>query len=39
MVFGTHSPMNWVHKLWAYGKKVCDTTTALGFITWSDDGE
>lgn len=39
MVFGTRSPMNWAHKLRAYGKKVSDNTTALGFITWLDDGE
>ena len=39
MVFGTRSPMNWVFKLRSYGKQVCDTTTALGYITWSDDGQ
>jgi hypothetical protein len=39
MVFGTRSPMNWVFKLRSYGKQVCDSTTALGHITWSDDGQ
>ncbi len=39
MAFGSWSPVDWVHKLRAYGKKVCDSTTAIGFITWSDDGQ
>jgi hypothetical protein len=39
MVYGTRPPMNWVLKLWAYGKKIQDTTTALRHIIWSDDGE
>ena len=39
MVYGTRSPMNWALKLRAYGKKIRDTTTALGHIIWSDDGE
>jgi hypothetical protein len=39
MVYGTRSPMNWALKLRAYGKKIQDTTTALGYIVWSDDGE
>jgi hypothetical protein len=32
MVYGTRSPMNWALKLRAYGKKIQDTTTALGHI-------
>jgi hypothetical protein len=39
MVYGTRSPMNWALKLRAYGKKIQDTTIALGHIVWSDDGE
>jgi hypothetical protein len=39
MVYGSRSPMNWVLKLRAYGKKIQDTTIGLGYIIWSDDGE
>lgn len=39
MVYNTRSPMNWIQKLRTYGKKIRDTTTALGHIIWSDDGE
>jgi hypothetical protein len=39
MVYGTRSPINWALKLREYGKKIQDTTTALGHIVWSDDGE
>jgi hypothetical protein len=39
MVYGTRSPMNWVQKLRTYGKKIQDTTTSLGHIIWTDDGE
>lgn len=39
MVYGTRSPMNWIQKLRTYGKKITDTTTGLGRIVWSDDGE
>jgi Orsellinic acid/F9775 biosynthesis cluster protein D len=39
MLYGTHSPMNWAQKLRAYGKKIQDSTTSLGYIVWSDDGE
>jgi hypothetical protein len=38
MVYGSSSPMNWALKLRAYGKKVRDSTTSLGFIIWSEDG-
>jgi len=31
--------MDWALKLRAYGKKIQDTTTALGHIVWSDNGE
>lgn len=39
MAFDTRSPMNWVLKIRAYGKKVQDSSTALGNIIWSDDDE
>ena len=39
MVYGTRSPINWVQKLCTYGKKIQDTTTSLGHIIWTDDGE
>jgi hypothetical protein len=39
IAYGTRSPMNWVHKLRTLGKAIRDTTTALGRIVWSDDGE
>jgi hypothetical protein len=31
--------MNWAHKLRTLVKSIRDTTTALGHIIWSDDGE
>jgi hypothetical protein len=31
--------MNWAQKLRTYGKKIQDTTTSLGHIIWTDDGE
>ena len=31
--------MGWVHNLQALGKSICETTTALGYIVWLDDGE
>jgi hypothetical protein len=39
MVYGTRSPMNWAQKLRTYGKKIQDTTTSLGHIIWTHDGE
>jgi hypothetical protein len=39
IAYGTRSPMNWVHKLRTLGKAICDTTTALGCIVWSDNSE
>jgi hypothetical protein len=39
MMTNTRSPVDWAQKLRAYGKKIQDTTTALGHIVWSDDGE
>lgn len=39
MVYNTRSPMNWIQKLRTYGKRIRDTTTGLGHISWSDDKE
>jgi hypothetical protein len=38
MIYGSSSPMNWALKLRAYGKKIRDSTTSLGYIIWSEDG-
>jgi hypothetical protein len=37
MVNGTRSPLSWASRLRLYGKKVRDSTTCLGYISWSDD--
>lgn len=39
MVFGSRTPMNWALKLRCLGKSIRDTTTGLGHIIWSDDGQ
>jgi hypothetical protein len=39
MVYGSRSPINWIQKLRTYGKKIRDTTTSLGYLIWSDNGE
>ena len=39
MVYGSRSPINWIQKLRVYGKKIRDSTTSLGYIVWSDDGQ
>jgi hypothetical protein len=39
IVYGSRSPINWVQKLRVYGKKIRDSTTSLGYIVWSDDGQ
>lgn len=39
MVYGSRSPINWAQKLRVYGKKIRDSTTCLGYIIWSDDGQ
>ena len=31
--------INWAQKLRVYGKKIRDSTTSLGYIVWSDDGQ
>jgi hypothetical protein len=39
IVYGSRSPINWVQKLRVYGKKIRDSTTSLGYIVWSNDGQ
>jgi hypothetical protein len=39
MVYGSESSMNWALNLRAYGAKLRDNTTCLGYINWSDDGQ
>jgi hypothetical protein len=39
MVYGSRSPINWIQKLRTYRKKIRNTTTSLGYLIWSDDGE
>lgn len=39
MIYGSRSPFNWALRLRAYGKKICNRTTSLGYIGWSDDKE
>jgi hypothetical protein len=39
MVLESRSPMNWALKLRAYGKKIRESTTCLGSLIWSVDGE
>ena len=38
LLYGTRSPFSWACRLRSYAKKVRDTTTSLGYISWSDDG-
>jgi hypothetical protein len=39
LLHGTHTPFNWALRLRAYGKKVRNSTTSLGYIYWSEDNE
>jgi hypothetical protein len=39
MIHGTRSPFSWACRLRMYGKKVRDSTTCLGFISWTDDNQ
>jgi hypothetical protein len=39
MIQGSRSPFNWACRLRMYAKKVRDSTTCLGYITWTDDGQ
>jgi hypothetical protein len=37
MIHGTRSPFNWASRLRMYGKRIRDSSTCLGYISWSDD--
>lgn len=37
LVYGTRSPFSWACRLRAYAKKVRDTTTSIGYISWNDE--
>ncbi|KAJ8117730.1 hypothetical protein OPT61_g1155 [Boeremia exigua] len=39
MIHGSRLPFNWVLRLRAYGKKIINSSTSLGYIYWSDDHE
>lgn len=39
MIHGTRSPFSWACRLRIYGKKVRDSTTCLGYISWTDDNQ
>ena len=39
LIHGTRSPFSWPNRLRMYGKKVRDSTTCLGYIAWSGDGQ
>lgn len=39
LIHGSRSPFNWVLRLRAYGKKIRNSSTSLGYIYWSDDHE
>jgi hypothetical protein len=33
------SPFSWAVQLRSFGKKICDSTTSIGYIQWSEDEE
>jgi hypothetical protein len=37
LMHGTRSFFNWVLRLRAYGKRIRNSITSLGFIYWSDN--
>jgi hypothetical protein len=37
LMFGVRAPFGWIARLRAYGKRIQNTTTSLGYISWSDD--
>ena len=39
LIHGSRSPFAWATRLRMYGRKVRDSTTCLGYISWSDDQE
>jgi hypothetical protein len=38
LVNSVRSPFSWASRLRVYGRKVRDSTTYLGYISWADDG-
>ncbi|KAI9035076.1 uncharacterized protein KD926_004658 [Aspergillus affinis] len=39
LIFGVRAPFGWITRLRAYGKKVQNSTTGMGYIYWSDDDQ
>lgn len=39
LIHGSRSPFSWACQLRVYGRKVRDSTTCLGYISWSDNRE
>ncbi|KAK5689254.1 hypothetical protein LTR17_026390 [Elasticomyces elasticus] len=39
LLHSTRSPFSWASRLRMYGKKVHDSTTCLGYISWSEDNQ
>lgn len=37
LMFGVRAPFGWIARLRAYGKKVQNTSTGLGYLIWSED--
>jgi hypothetical protein len=39
MLLDTSTPFSWAISLRSYGKRIRDSTTSLGYIQWSEDGQ
>jgi hypothetical protein len=39
LMFGVRAPFGWITRLRAYGKKIQNSTTSMGYIYWSDDDQ
>lgn len=39
LVYGVRAPFGWITRLRTYGKRIQNTSTSLGYLVWSDDGE
>ncbi|KAK5126519.1 hypothetical protein LTR08_004674 [Meristemomyces frigidus] len=39
LIHGTRSPFSWASQLRMYGRKVRDSTTCLGYISWSENNQ
>lgn len=37
LMYGVRYPFSWIARLRAYGKRIQNTSTSLGFLIWSDD--